>query len=61
MPTPSTWGADTPVSLPVPMHADDVAYVDFGGFAMTEFGISHNFRETDLEEYLPSFAPQSVD
>lgn len=61
MPTSSAWGADTPVSLPVPMHQDDVAYVDFGGFAMTEFGISHNFRLVDMEEYLPNFAPQSVD
>lgn len=61
MPASNSWGADTPVSLPVPMRQEDVAYVDFGGFTMTEFGISHRFRATELEDYLPNFAPQSVD
>lgn len=51
------WGSDVPVSLPTPLPRDDVAFVDMGGFAMTEFGLAHNFRDADWENYLPHFAP----
>lgn len=53
------WGSDSPVSLPAPLRPDEVAYVDMGGFAFTEFGIAHNFRESDWEHYLPHFAPRN--
>lgn len=56
-----SWGSDVPVSMPVPLHPDRPALVDMGGFGFTIFGIGHNLKSTDLEEYLPVFAPPPVE
>lgn len=52
-----SWGSDTPVSMPEPLHPSRKVYVDMGGFCFTIFGIAQNFQETDLEAYRPTFAP----
>lgn len=56
-----SWGADVPVSMPEPLHPDRQVLVDMGGFGFTIFGITQNFRTTDLEEYRPVFAPPQTD
>lgn len=59
--TRRSWGADVPVSMPEPLHPDRPALVDMNGFGFTIFGIAHNLKGTDLEEYLPVFAPPQTD
>lgn len=52
----SHWGADTPISLPVP--PDHPPLVDLGGFAFTAGGIAHHVTKADVEEIsIPPFAP----
>ena len=51
------WGSDVPVSLPEPRHVERPVYVDMGGFGFTEFGLGHQFTESDWENYLPHYAP----
>jgi hypothetical protein len=52
------WGADTVVSMPVPLRKDQTALVDMGGFTFTAGGIAHDISESDVEVYLtPTFRP----
>jgi hypothetical protein len=51
-----SWGADTDVSIPEPLHRRSL--VDMGGFCFTIRGIAHDFTEADRETFLiPTFAP----
>jgi hypothetical protein len=50
------WGADVPISMPVP-GSDDVL-IDMGAHGFTLNGLQHNLTQADLEEYLqPNFSP----
>lgn len=49
------WGSDVPISMPVPSDHD--VLVDMGTFGFTSYGIAHNLKLADLEDFLPSFAP----
>lgn len=55
------WGADVAISLPEPLSRADAVQIDMGGFGFTTNGIAHQFRESDLEAYLPTFAPMQRD
>lgn len=53
-----SWGADTPISMPVVPKRDQPPLVDFGGFAFTAGGICHNITAGEIEDmYLPPYAP----
>jgi hypothetical protein len=52
------WGADVPVSMPVPLRADQTAHVDMDGFCFTASGMAHNITPADVESFrYPQFAP----
>lgn len=56
--TDPVWGADTIVSMPVPLRRRQQALVDMGGFTFTESGLAHNITESDVEDYIsPTFRP----
>lgn len=55
------WGADVPISLPEPLAPGTEVKIDMGGFGFTDDGIAHQFRESDLESYLPFYAPMQSD
>lgn len=56
--TDPIWGADTIVSMPVPLRRRQESLKDMGGFTFTETGIAHNITEADVEVYLsPTFRP----
>lgn len=53
------WGADTIISMPMPLKKNQPALIDMGGFAFTEGGIAHNITASDVEVYIsPPFRPQ---
>jgi hypothetical protein len=50
------WGADVPISMPVPPK--ERIWVDFDGMGFTEHGIAHYINDNEWEELLtPTFAP----
>lgn len=50
------WGADVPISMPLPSEAD--VLVDMGAHGITVNGLQHNLNQADLEDYLqPNFSP----
>lgn len=50
------WGADVPISMPVPGDAE--VLVDMGAHGFTVNGLQHNLSTADLEEYMqPNFSP----
>lgn len=49
------WGADVPVSMPEPPAADNPIMRTYGGFGMTEGGITAALSTADLEELLINF------
>lgn len=54
------WGSDVPISMPVALGNEQIAYVDMGALCFTLQGVAHNLRETDLEAYTtPMFAPSA--
>lgn len=54
----TSWGTDTPISMPEPLPPGRVAHVDMGGFCFTIRGIAHNLTEADREVYtVPTFMP----
>lgn len=56
--TDPVWGADTIISMPVPLRRHQESLKDMGGFTFTETGIAHNLTESDVETYLwPTFRP----
>lgn len=46
------WGADTPVSFPVPAEADPGVSVPMAGFVFTSLGLRHDLTAVDREELL---------
>lgn len=51
------WGSDVLISMPEPTKHP--VLINMGALGMTEFGITHNINRTDLEDYLPTFAPEN--
>lgn len=52
------WGADTIVSMPVPLKKAQQELVDMGGFTITQHGLAHSITESDVEDYIsPTFRP----
>lgn len=50
------WGADVPISMPIP--SDTTVLVDMGAHGFTVNGLQHNLSQADLEEYTqPNFSP----
>lgn len=54
----NNWGTDTMISMPQPSQHDIL--VDMGTFGFTEFGLNHNLSRADLEDYIPTFAPENI-
>lgn len=59
MSMPNTWGADVPISMPLPTSSDQPALIGLGpGWVMTAGGIAPDLDENTWEEIVtPSFAP----
>lgn len=56
--TPPAWGADVPISMPVP--ASEPVMVEMHGFGMTQFRLVHALSATDYERLaVPVYAPDS--
>lgn len=49
------WGADTPISLPVPPSKKNAAVVNFGGFGFGPRGMVHVFTTSDRDEIESSY------
>lgn len=55
-----TWGADVPVSMPVPPETKPL--VDMGGFAFGVDGICHAITEEERDAYaIPTFGPAPME
>lgn len=46
------WGADVPISMPVPRQDDGGVEVPMSGFVFTALGLRHDLSEVDREELL---------
>jgi hypothetical protein len=56
--TPPAWGADVPISMPVP--ASEPVMVDMFGFGMTQYRLVHSLSSADYERLaVPVYAPAS--
>lgn len=54
------WGADCPISMPLPPPAGETQLVQMFGFAMTQFRLVHAISGTDYERLsVPVYAPSS--
>lgn len=54
------WGADCPVSMPLPPPAGEARLVNMFGFSMTQWRLVHNISATDYENLaVPVFAPST--
>jgi hypothetical protein len=54
------WGADCPVSMPLPPPAGETKLVSMGGFAMTQYRLVHDISGTDYERLaVPVYAPSA--
>lgn len=54
--TPPAWGADVPISMPVP--ASEPVMVDMHGFGMTQYRLVHSLSQADYESLaVPVYAP----
>lgn len=52
------WGADCPISMPLPVPADEVKVVDMAGFAMTQYRLVHDITQAEYEGLaVPVYAP----
>jgi hypothetical protein len=52
------WGADCPVSMPLPPPADEAKLVNMYGFSMTQYRLVHNISQPDYESLsVPVYAP----
>lgn len=59
MPTPRpVWGADCPVSMPLPPPADETKLIGMSGFAMTQYRLVHDITAAEYEQLaVPVYAP----
>jgi hypothetical protein len=56
--TSPVWGADVPISMPVP--ADEPVMVEMYGFGMTQYRLVHSLTAADYESLaVPVYAPAS--
>lgn len=54
--TPPVWGADVPISMPLP--AAEPVMVPMYGFGMTQYRLVHNLTQADYEALaVPVYAP----
>jgi hypothetical protein len=54
------WGADCPVSMPLPPPAGETKLVNMFGFSMTQYRLVHNISGVDYERLaVPVYAPSS--
>ena len=55
---PPAWGADVPISMPVP--AQEPVMVEMYGFGMTQYRLVHSLSQADYEALsVPVYAPAS--
>jgi hypothetical protein len=58
MADPVHWGADVPVSLPLPLTADNPGVIPMDGFCFTESGLFFDLSAADYDRIsTPSYAP----
>lgn len=56
--TPPAWGADVPISMPLP--ASEPVMVPMYGFGMTQYRLVHALSQADYESLaVPVYAPAS--
>ena len=54
------WGADCPVSMPIPAPAGETKLVGMFGFSMTQYRLVHDISGVDYEKLaVPVYAPAS--
>lgn len=54
--TPPAWGADVPISMPLP--AAEPVMVEMFGFGMTQYRLVHDLSQADYEALaVPVYAP----
>lgn len=59
MSTPAYWGADVPISMPLPLQDDNPGLIDMDGFCFTANGLAHNLSQADWGMLsVPTFSPQ---
>ena len=52
------WGADCPVSMPLPPPAEETKLVGMSGFAMTQYRLVHDITQVEYEALgVPVYAP----
>lgn len=55
--TRPVWGADVPISMPVP--SGDPALVPMFGFSMGQYRLMHDITQAEMEQLsVPVFAPE---
>ena len=55
------WGADVPISMPLPPPAGEPLVVDMYGFAMTQFRLVHNLTAREYAELaVPVYQPRDM-
>jgi len=61
MPVPRpVWGADCPVSMPLPAPAGEPRLVNMFGFSMTQFRLVHDISAAEYESLrTPIYAPSA--
>jgi hypothetical protein len=61
--TTDSWGADVPISMPMPKRNDYPTLAELGaGWAMTATGLIHDLDESTWEEVVtPTFAPLLIE
>lgn len=59
MPAPKpVWGADVPISMPLPPAAGEDIQVEFFGFGMTQYRLVHSITEREYQDLsVPVWAP----
>jgi hypothetical protein len=61
MPVPRPiWGADCPVSMPLPAPASEPKLVNMYGFSMTQYRLVHDISQAEYESLrVPVYAPST--
>lgn len=62
MPDIESWGADTLISMPVPLDPDSPAMSSLGpGWVFVDGGLRHDLDLTEFEQIsIPTFYPESL-
>lgn len=54
------WGADCPVSMPLPAPANETKLVNMHGFSMTQYRLVHNISYAEYQGLaVPVYAPST--